>query len=58
MSSITRYSVHIYKEHWYEVHGLGLPFERLYFCFDSKANTATRQDRRASLGIHGPYRTA
>jgi hypothetical protein len=28
------------------------------FCFDSKANTATRQDRRASLGIHGPYRTA
>ena len=31
MSSITRYSVHIYKEHWYEVHGLDLPFERLYF---------------------------
>ena len=26
--------------------------------FDSKANTATRQDRRASLGIHGPHRTA
>ena len=27
----TRYSVHIDREHWYEVHGLGLPFERLYF---------------------------
>ncbi len=27
----TRYSVHIDREHWYEVDGLGLPFERLYF---------------------------
>ncbi len=27
----TRYSVHINREHWYEVDGLGLPFERLYF---------------------------
>ncbi len=27
----TRYSVHIDREHWCEVHGLGLPFERLYF---------------------------
>ncbi len=26
-----RFSVHVDKEHWYEVHGLGLPFERLYF---------------------------
>ncbi len=24
------YSVHVDKEHWYEVHGLGLPFERIY----------------------------
>jgi hypothetical protein len=28
------------------------------YCFDSKAKTATRQDRRVSLGIHGPYQTA
>ena len=27
-------------------------------CYDSKANTATRQVRRASLGIHGPHQTA
>ena len=27
-------------------------------CFDSKAITATRIDRRASLGIHGPHRAA
>ena len=27
----TRFSVHVDSEHWYEVHGLGLPFERLYF---------------------------
>ena len=27
-------------------------------CFDSKANTATRQGWRASLGIHGPHRTS
>jgi hypothetical protein len=26
-----RYSVHVDQKHWYEVHGLGLPFERLYF---------------------------
>jgi hypothetical protein len=30
-SQRTRYSVHIDREHWYEVDGLGLPFERLYF---------------------------
>jgi hypothetical protein len=27
----TRYSVHIDREYWYKVHGLGLPFEHLYF---------------------------
>jgi hypothetical protein len=27
----SRYSVHVDRERWYEVHGLGLPFERLYF---------------------------
>jgi hypothetical protein len=27
----TRFSVHVDREHWYEVHGLGLPFERLSF---------------------------
>ena len=27
----TRYSVQIDRKHWYEVHRLGLPFERLYF---------------------------
>ena len=26
-----RFSVHVDRERWYEVHGLGLPFERLYF---------------------------
>ena len=26
-----RYSVHVDRERCYEVHGLGLPFERLYF---------------------------
>ncbi len=26
-----RFSVHVDRENFYEVHGLGLPFERLYF---------------------------
>jgi hypothetical protein len=26
-----RFSVHVDRGHFYEVHGLGLPFERLYF---------------------------
>ncbi len=36
------FSVHVDREHWYEVHGLGLPFERLYFQAREQLFHATR----------------